>query len=158
MPFCDLSRVSLGGFSMALVENVTAEMADLKQQEVLALLATIADIQPLKDIALAMELEVEGVETRKSMYRLVANYINSDDFENLEVNERYGYLQNARITIEADMVQKEEEDEKEEVGEKDSDSEEEEEEEIKDDIKQEGEEVKKEKKTSNDLYGPVIVK
>ena len=86
-------------------------MADIKQQEVLALLSTLVDIQPLKDIAQAMELTITNVESRKGFYRLVANHINSDAFEGIDISERYSYLANARITIQAYMDEKAEEEE-----------------------------------------------
>ena len=80
-------------------EDVTVEQVDLMQQEILGLLATTVDEQPLRDIAQAMELQLEGLDGRKALYRLVANYINSDPFENLDINERFAYLTAARVTI-----------------------------------------------------------
>ena len=80
-------------------DNITEEEVELRQQEVLGLLAIMIDEPPLRDIALALGLEIEAVQGRKAVYRMVANHINSDDFENLEINERYAYLQNAKVTM-----------------------------------------------------------
>ncbi len=84
-------------------EEITDDQVDVLEQEVLGLLATIMEAQPLRHMAEAMQLQLVGVQGRKALYRLVANRINSDDFQNLQLNERFESLGRAMITMKAHL-------------------------------------------------------
>ncbi len=86
-----------------MAEQLTDDQVDLVEQEVIALLATINEAQPLRAIAEAMEIEIGEIQGRKPLFRLVANHINSDEFQNLEINERFAYLGNAKLTVTAHL-------------------------------------------------------